>query len=67
MVALTCDFHVFTSRVTTRLSAVFFSIGYIAKTWYVRAFFRLMIRHYDSVLSSSAHRFLRSLKHRDSC
>jgi hypothetical protein len=31
MVALTCDFHVFTSRVTTCLSAVLFSIWYIAE------------------------------------
>ena len=53
MVALTRDFHVFTSRVTTGFSAVFFSVGYIAKTWYVRAFFRFLIRHYNSVLSNS--------------
>jgi hypothetical protein len=47
MVALTRDFHVFASRVTTRLPAVFFSNWYIAKAWYVRAFFRLMISHYQ--------------------
>ena len=32
MVALTGDFHVFTSRFTTRVSAVLLSISYIAKT-----------------------------------
>jgi hypothetical protein len=45
MVALTRDFHVFASRVTTRFSAVFFSISHIAKAWYVRALFRLLIPH----------------------
>jgi hypothetical protein len=53
MVALTRDFHVFTSRVTADLSAVFFSARYTAKTWYARALFGLMIRHYYSVLSNS--------------
>jgi hypothetical protein len=52
MVALTCDFHVFTSGVTANFSAVFFSAGYMAKTRYVRALFGLLIRHYHSVLSS---------------
>jgi hypothetical protein len=48
MVALTCDFHGFASRVTTDFSAVFFSIWYITQTWYVRAFVRPLIRHFDS-------------------
>ena len=47
MVALTRDFHVFASRVTARLSAVFFSITHIAKAWYVRALLRLTIRHFQ--------------------
>jgi hypothetical protein len=51
MVALTRDFDVLASRVTTRISAVLFSIGYITKAWNVRAFFHLLIRHYNSVLS----------------
>jgi hypothetical protein len=46
MVALTGDFHVFAACVTTLLSAKFFSIWYMAKTWYVRALFRILIRHY---------------------
>jgi len=45
MAALTRDFYVFTSCVTTRFSAVFLVFGYIAKTWYVRALFGLLIRH----------------------
>ena len=44
MVALTCDFHIVASRVPTRLSAVFFSIRYIAKAWCVRALLCLLIR-----------------------
>jgi hypothetical protein len=58
MVALTRDFHVFTSRVTADFSAAFFSAGYIAKTRYVRALLGLLIRHYNSVLSSSDPRAL---------
>ena len=53
MVALTRDFHVFASRVTTGISAVLFSIAYIAKAWDVRALFRLFIRHCNSVLSAT--------------
>jgi hypothetical protein len=53
MVTLTRDFHVFTSRVTASLPAVFFSVTYITKAWYVRAFFRLLIRHCNSILSNS--------------
>ena len=53
MVALSCDFHIFTSRVTTRFSAVFLSSRYIAKAWKVRALFRLLIRHYSSALSAT--------------
>ncbi len=52
MVALTCDFQIVTSRVPTRFSAVFFSIRCIAKAWDVRALFRLLIRHYNFILSS---------------
>jgi hypothetical protein len=48
MIALTGDFYVFASRVTTRFSTVFFSISHIAKTWYVRALFCLLIRHKKS-------------------
>jgi hypothetical protein len=54
MIALTRDFHVFASRVTTRFSAVFFSISHIAKAWYVRALFRLLIPHWNSSFSSFA-------------
>ena len=57
MVALTRDFHVFASGVTTRISAVLFSIAYIAKAWDVRALFRLLIRHHNFVPSSFAHLF----------
>jgi hypothetical protein len=52
MIALTRDFHVVATRITTRFSAVFFSARHIAKAWYVRALFRLLIRHYNFVLSS---------------
>ncbi len=51
MVAATCDFHIFASRVTTRLPAIRFSVWYIAEAWDVRALSRLLIRHYNSVLS----------------
>ena len=50
MVALTHDFYVFASRVTTSFSAIFFSIWYIAQTRYVRALLGLLIRHFGSVL-----------------
>jgi len=50
MVTLTGDFHIFASCVTAALSAVFFSIWYITKTWYVRAFVHFLIRHFDSFL-----------------
>ena len=53
MVALTRDFDVVASRVTTRISAVLFPIAYIAKAWDVRALFRLLIRHYSSALSAT--------------
>jgi len=58
MVALTCDLHVFASRFATRLSAVFFPIFYSAKTRDVCAHFRLLIRHYDCVLSIQIHLLL---------
>ena len=51
MVALTRDFHVFASRVTTGFSAVFFSIWCTTQARYVRALLGLLTRHYDSVLS----------------
>jgi len=51
MIALTRDFHVFTSRVTTDFSAVFFSVRYVAQARYVRAFLALLIRHFGSGLS----------------
>jgi hypothetical protein len=35
MVALTRGFDVFPSRVTANFTAVFFSVGYVAKTWYM--------------------------------
>jgi hypothetical protein len=60
MVALTRDLHVVASRVTTRFSAEFFPTRHIAKTWYVRALFRLLICHYNLVLSRFA-RVRRSL------
>jgi hypothetical protein len=50
MVALTRDFHVFASRVTTGFSAVFFSIRHIAQARYVRALLGLLIRHFGSSL-----------------
>jgi hypothetical protein len=53
VVALTRDFHVFASRVTTLLSAILFSVWYIAEAWDVRALSCLLIRHYNSVLSRS--------------
>ena len=45
MIALTRDLYVVASRVTTCLSAVLFSIWHIAKAWYVRALFGLLIFH----------------------
>ena len=60
MVALTHDFHGFAPRVTTRLSAIFFSVWHIAEARYVRALSRLLIRHYNSALSRS---LLRSQQH----
>jgi hypothetical protein len=50
MIALTCDFRVFASRVTTGFSAKFFPIRYIAQARYVCALLGILIRHYDSVL-----------------
>jgi len=57
MVALTCDLHAVASSVAARFSAVFVSICHSAKAWYVRAHFRLLVRHYNSVLSNRAHSF----------
>ena len=58
MAALTCNFHVFPSCVTTGIAAVFFSIRYIAQAWYVRAFPAFLICHFDSFPSSSLFQFL---------
>jgi len=62
MVALTRDFHVFASRVTTDFSTVFFSIRHIAQARYVRAFLGPLIRHFGSVPSG----FLLRSQHCDS-
>jgi hypothetical protein len=51
MIALARDFHVFPPRVTTRFSAVCFSVRHIAQARYVRALLGLLIRHFGSVLS----------------
>jgi hypothetical protein len=51
MAAVTGDFRIVAARVTTRFSAVFFSVCYIAQARYVRALFHNFIRHYDSFLS----------------
>ena len=51
--ALTRNLHIFASRITTGISAVFFSIRYLAQAWYVRAFLASLICHFDSFLSSS--------------
>lgn len=45
MVALARDFHVFRSRITTRIAAIFLSSSYIAKARYVRTLFRDLTRH----------------------
>jgi hypothetical protein len=63
MVALTRDFHVLASRVTTRPSAILFPVWYIAEAWDVRALSCLLIRHCNSILSTS---LLRSQQHCDS-
>jgi hypothetical protein len=63
MIALTRDFHVFTSGVTTGFSAVFFSVRYVAQARYVRTLLALVVRHFGSVLSRS---LLRPLQHCDS-
>jgi hypothetical protein len=55
MIALTRDFHVFASCVTTRLSTVLLSIRYLAKAWNVRALFPVLICHYNSLLSIFSH------------
>jgi len=50
MIALTRDFHVFASCVTTGFSAIFFSVRYIAQARDVCALLGFVICHYDSVL-----------------
>jgi hypothetical protein len=52
MVALTRDFHVFASGVTTGFTAILLAIAYIAQARYVRALLGFLIRHYDSILFS---------------
>jgi hypothetical protein len=51
VLALTTDFHAFTFRFKTRLSAVLFSIWRVAKTWNVRALFLRLICHSDGLSS----------------
>jgi hypothetical protein len=50
MIALTSDFHVFASRITTRFPAVLFSSGHNAKARYVCAHSFPWIRHYGHLL-----------------
>jgi len=50
MVALTRDFHVLASGVTTGFSAIFFAIRYIAQARYVCALLGPLSCHYDSYL-----------------
>jgi hypothetical protein len=50
MIAFTRDFHIFTSRVPTGISAVLLPRGNLAKTWDVRTFRRLLIDHLKSPL-----------------
>jgi hypothetical protein len=57
MIALTRDFHVFASLVTTGFSAVLLPIRHIAQARYVRTSLGLLIPHFGSVLSG---RLLRS-------
>jgi hypothetical protein len=56
VIALARDFYVFASRVTTSFSAVLFSIRHIAQARYVRTFFYLFVRHYNSLLPIAAAR-----------
>ena len=53
MIALTRDFYVFASRVTTGFSAVFFSIPNIAPARYVCALLAFLICHFGFFLSES--------------
>lgn len=50
MIALTRDFHVFASGVTTGFTAVLLAIRYIAQARYVCALLGFLICHYDSIL-----------------
>jgi hypothetical protein len=45
MIALTGDFQIIAARVTTRFSAVFVSVCYIAQARDVRALFHTFVRH----------------------
>jgi hypothetical protein len=45
MIALTSDLDVLAPGVTTRLTAIFFSVSNFAKTRYVRAFRIFLVRH----------------------
>jgi len=51
MVALTCNFHVLTSRITTGISAILFPIWHITEAWYMRALCRFLIHRSNSILS----------------
>ena len=53
MLALTRNLQIFACCVTTSFSAVFVSVGYIAKTWYVRALFGPLISHFEFILSNA--------------
>ena len=45
MIALTGDFQIIAARITTRFSAVFVSVCYIAQARDVRALFHTFVRH----------------------
>jgi hypothetical protein len=45
MIALTGDFQIIAARVTTRFSAVFVSVCYIAQARDVGALFHIFVRH----------------------
>ena len=59
-IALTRDFHVFASRVSTRCSAVLVSIRHNAQAWYVCAHSFFWIRRYTCLLIRHHFFLLRS-------
>jgi ribosomal protein L32 len=67
MAALTGDFHVFASGVTAFVSAVLLTVCYIAKAWYVRAFFRPLISHQLSPIALVAQRFAKVVRRLTDC